>query len=58
MTQIISQGIYWLGQTGCGALGTDANIYCLSSQNIMMMGVTMLVMPLMGFVVLWILMGR
>ena len=58
MTHMISQGIYWLGQTGCGALGHDANIYCMSGQNIMMMGVTMLVMPLMSFLLLWMLLDR
>ena len=58
MTGMIAQGIYWLGQTSCGVLGLDANIYCMSGQNIMMMGVTMFVMPLMGLLVLWMLVSR
>ena len=41
---MIVDTIFWLGKRTCGALGLEANLYCMTNQDVTMLGAFMLFM--------------
>lgn len=55
---MIVDTIFWLGKRTCGALGLEANLYCMSNQDLMMLGSFMLFLSIMAAGVPLVLLRR
>lgn len=52
---MISQWLYWVGRTVCRNIGLDANLFCITGESIMQMGLMVVIVSAMGSLLVWML---
>jgi hypothetical protein len=55
---MIVDSIFWLGNRTCGALGAEANTYCMNSQDVMLLGLMMVFLSVVASAVPFVLLRR